>query len=51
MRAVIAAVALAMALSLIGTVAMQVAGDVGPGQNRPGAMLFQVAGDVGPGQN
>lgn len=51
MRAFALAVALALILSFIGSLAVQVAGDVGPGQDRPRAGLFQVAGDVGPGQD
>ncbi len=48
MRAVAIAVALALVLSFVGSLAVLVAGDVGPG-DRPVAVLFQVAGDIGPG--
>jgi len=54
MRVLIVAVLVAVLLALLGGSAVQIAGDVGPGQNGPSGSiptLTNVAGDVGPGQN
>ena len=51
MRGMFVAVVLALLLALLGGSAVQVAGDVGPGQNGSIPTLMHVAGDVGPGQN
>lgn len=51
MRAIYAAVLLALLLALVGAGAVQVAGDIGPGQNGSVPTFTHVAGDIGPGQN
>lgn len=50
MRSLVLAVLLAAVVSLIGSLTVQVAGDVGPGENGA-APVIRLAGDVGPGEN
>lgn len=49
MRSLALAALLAVVLSLIGTVVVQVAGDIGPGEGVIPAVQ-QLAGDIGPGE-
>ncbi len=51
MRAIYAVVLLALLLALSGAVVVQVAGDIGPGQNGSIPAFTRIAGDIGPGQN
>lgn len=51
MRVSVAVVLLAVVLGLVCSVAVQIAGDVGPGEHGPGARGFLIAGDVGPGEH
>ncbi len=54
MRAIYAVVLLALLLALSGAGVVQVAGDIGPGQNGSSGSIpafTHIAGDIGPGQN